>query len=177
MEDRKDLSMSTSTIEDPKEKMIRQAQGKNPTRQEKKKAQKAEAIAKGKFAARRSPRSRDVKVFYGKSSKEEEEEKKKKKPKPKPKMASPPKKCKIKVCRLKSFSTQSEVPTDLVLRSWLCTMSLGLHLHSLNFFSSDTAAKGKGKGRGKPINIPLNNISSELKKILVKEMVKGGGQK
>ena len=39
--------------------------------------------------------------------------------------------------------------------------------------SSDTAAaaastsKGKGKGRGKPINIPLDNISPELKKILV----------
>ena len=44
--------------------------------------------------------------------------------------------------------------------------------------SSDTAAsKGKGKGKGKPINIPLDNISPELKKILVKEMVKGGGQK
>ena len=45
--------------------------------------------------------------------------------------------------------------------------------------SSDTAASeiGKGKGRGKPINVPLDNISPELKKILVKEMVKGGGQK
>ena len=44
--------------------------------------------------------------------------------------------------------------------------------------SSDTvASKGKGKGRGKPINIPLDNISAELKKILVREMVKGGGQK
>ena len=32
-EDRKDLSMSTSTIEDPQDKMMRQAQGKNPTRQ------------------------------------------------------------------------------------------------------------------------------------------------
>ena len=30
---------------------------------EKKKDQKAEAIAKAKYAARRSPRSRDVKVF------------------------------------------------------------------------------------------------------------------
>ena len=31
--------------------------------------------------------------------------------------------------------------------------------------SSDTgASKGKGKGRGKPINIPLDNISPELKK-------------
>ena len=46
--------------------------------------------------------------------------------------------------------------------------------------SSNTAAaaastsKGKGKGRGKPINIPLDNISPELKKILVQEMVKGG---
>ena len=41
--------------------------------------------------------------------------------------------------------------------------------------SSNTAAsKGKDKGRGKPINIPLDNISPELKKILVKEMVKGG---
>ena len=44
--------------------------------------------------------------------------------------------------------------------------------------SSDTAAsKGKGKGKGKPINIPLDNISPELKKILVKEMVKGGRAK
>ena len=33
MEDRKDLSTSTSTIEDPQDKMMRQAQGKNPTRQ------------------------------------------------------------------------------------------------------------------------------------------------
>ena len=41
--------------------------------------------------------------------------------------------------------------------------------------SSDTAAsKGKDKGKWKPINIPLDNISPELKKILVKEMVKGG---
>ena len=32
-ESRKDLSTSTSTIEDPQEKMMRQAQGKNPTRQ------------------------------------------------------------------------------------------------------------------------------------------------
>ena len=46
--------------------------------------------------------------------------------------------------------------------------------------SSDTAAsegKGKGKGKGKPINIPLDNISPELKRILVKEMVKGGRAK
>ena len=44
--------------------------------------------------------------------------------------------------------------------------------------SSDTAAsKGKGKGKGKPINIPLDNISPELKRILVKELVKGEGQK
>ena len=44
--------------------------------------------------------------------------------------------------------------------------------------SSDTgASKGKGKGRGKPINIPLDNISLELKKILVREMVKGGRAK
>ena len=28
-----------------------------------------------------------------------------------------------------------------------------------------------------PINIPLDNISPELKEILVQEMVKGGGQK
>ena len=47
--------------------------------------------------------------------------------------------------------------------------------------SSDTAAaaastsKGKGKGRGKPINIPLDNISPELKKNL--EIVKGGRAK
>ena len=41
--------------------------------------------------------------------------------------------------------------------------------------SSDTAAsKGKGNEKGKPINIPLANISPELKKILVKEMTKGG---
>ena len=32
-EDNKDLSTSTSTIEDPQDKMMRQAQGKNPTRQ------------------------------------------------------------------------------------------------------------------------------------------------
>ena len=32
-ENRKDLSTSTSTLEDPQEKMMRQAQGKNPTRQ------------------------------------------------------------------------------------------------------------------------------------------------
>ena len=32
-EDRKDLSMSTNTIKDPQDKMMRQAQGKNPTRQ------------------------------------------------------------------------------------------------------------------------------------------------
>ena len=44
--------------------------------------------------------------------------------------------------------------------------------------SSDTAAsKGKGRGREKPINIPLDQISPELKKILVKEMVKGGKAK
>ena len=49
--------------------------------------------------------------------------------------------------------------------------------------SSDTAAaskaasKGKGKGKRKPINIPLANISPELKKILVREMVKGGRAK
>ena len=49
--------------------------------------------------------------------------------------------------------------------------------------SSDTAAaaaaasKGKGKGKGKPINIPLDNISPELKKILLQEMVKGGRAK
>ena len=43
--------------------------------------------------------------------------------------------------------------------------------------SSDTAAsKGKGKGR-EPINIPLDNISQELKRILVKEMVKWGRAK
>ena len=71
---------------------------------EKKKAQKAEAIAKAKFAARRSPRSRDVNIFYDESSKEEKN-KPKLKAKPKPKMASPPKKRKIKVCRLKSFLT------------------------------------------------------------------------
>ena len=33
MDDRKDLSTSTSTIQDPQDKMMRQAQGKNPTRQ------------------------------------------------------------------------------------------------------------------------------------------------
>ena len=44
--------------------------------------------------------------------------------------------------------------------------------------SSNTAAsKGKGKGKGKPINIPLDNISPELKKILVQGMVKGGRTK
>ena len=44
--------------------------------------------------------------------------------------------------------------------------------------SSDTAAsKGKGKGKGKPINIPLDKISPELKRIFVKEMVKGGRAK
>ena len=44
--------------------------------------------------------------------------------------------------------------------------------------SSDTgASKGKGKGRGKPINIPLGNISPELKKILVQGMIKGGRAK
>ena len=44
--------------------------------------------------------------------------------------------------------------------------------------SSYTAAsKGKGKGRGKPINIPIDNISPELKKILVREMIKGGRAK
>ena len=37
--------------------------------------------------------------------------------------------------------------------------------------SSDTA---KQKG-GKPINIPLKNVSPELKAILVKEMIRGGG--
>ena len=42
--------------------------------------------------------------------------------------------------------------------------------------SSDTGAS-KGKGRGKPINIPLDDISPELKKILVREMVKGGRAK
>ena len=31
-EDRKDLLTSTSTIEDPQDKMMRQAQGKNPTK-------------------------------------------------------------------------------------------------------------------------------------------------
>ena len=46
--------------------------------------------------------------------------------------------------------------------------------------SSDTAAAAttsKGKGKGMPINIPLHNISPELKKILVQEMVKGGRAK
>ena len=42
--------------------------------------------------------------------------------------------------------------------------------------SRDTGAS-KGKGRGKPINIPLDDISPELKKILVREMVKGGRAK
>ena len=43
--------------------------------------------------------------------------------------------------------------------------------------TSDTA-RGKGKkGKGGPINIPLDNISPELKKILVKELVKGGKAK
>ena len=42
--------------------------------------------------------------------------------------------------------------------------------------SSDTGAS-KGKGRGKPINIPLDDISPELKKLLVREMVKGGRAK
>ena len=69
---------------------------------EKKRAQKADAIAKAKLESRRSPRSKNVRVFYGESS---EEEKKKPKPKPKPKMTSPPKKRKIKVCRLKSSLT------------------------------------------------------------------------
>ena len=43
--------------------------------------------------------------------------------------------------------------------------------------STNTVGKGKGKRRGKSINIPLDNISPELKKILVKEMVKGGRAK
>ena len=46
--------------------------------------------------------------------------------------------------------------------------------------SSDRAAskgKGKGKGKGKSINIPLDKISPELKKNLVKEMVKEGRAK
>ena len=44
--------------------------------------------------------------------------------------------------------------------------------------SSNTgASKGKGKGRGKPIHISLDDISPELKKILVREMVKGGRAK
>ena len=43
--------------------------------------------------------------------------------------------------------------------------------------TSDIApGKGKGSGSG-PINIPLDNISPELKKILVKELVKGGKAK
>ena len=41
--------------------------------------------------------------------------------------------------------------------------------------TSDTAP-GKGKGSG-PINIPLDDISPELKKILLKEMIKGGKAK
>ena len=41
--------------------------------------------------------------------------------------------------------------------------------------TSDTAP-GKGKGSG-AINIPLDQISPELKKILVKEMIKGGKAK
>ena len=37
---------------------------------------------------------------------------------------------------------------------------------------------GKGKGKGSQgINIPLADISPELKKILVKEMIKGGKAK
>ena len=39
--------------------------------------------------------------------------------------------------------------------------------------SSDTGAR---KG-GKPITIPLSDVSPELKAILVKEMIKGGGLK
>ena len=39
------------------------------------------------------------------------------------------------------------------------------------------ASTSKGKGKGMPINIPLDNISPELKKILVQEMVKGGRAK
>ena len=39
------------------------------------------------------------------------------------------------------------------------------------------ASTSKGKGKGIPINIPLDNISPELKKILVQEMVKGGRAK
>ena len=38
---------------------------------------------------------------------------------------------------------------------------------------SDT---GKGKGTGKHINIPLDTVSPELKRILVREMIKGGRQ-
>ena len=95
---------------------------------EKKKAQKAEAIAKAKFAARRSPRSRDVNIFYDESSKEEKN-KPKLKPKPKPKMASPPKKRKIKVCHFKSFLT-------------LCSDSVQSPCRSC-FVSRDKARHGK----------------------------------
>ena len=45
--------------------------------------------------------------------------------------------------------------------------------------TSDTAsapAPAQGKGSG-PINIPLDEISPQLKKILVKEMIKGGKAK
>ena len=35
---------------------------------------------------------------------------------------------------------------------------------------------GAGRG-GKPITIPLSDVSPELKAILVKEMIKGGGLK
>ena len=44
--------------------------------------------------------------------------------------------------------------------------------------SSDTvASKGKGKGKGKPINIPLANISPELKKNSCKRNGKRGRAK
>ena len=43
--------------------------------------------------------------------------------------------------------------------------------------SKVAASTSIGKGKGMPINIPLDYISPELKKILVQEIVKGGRAK
>ena len=37
--------------------------------------------------------------------------------------------------------------------------------------------KGPAKGAAKPITIPLDDVSPELKRILVREMIKGGRAK
>ena len=73
---------------------------------------------------------------------------------------------------------QSYVDTQMPKRSWADDQAKAMvgkgALEAKEKPKSSNTGRGKGKGSG-PINIPLDNISPELKKILIKEMIKGGG--